>query len=138
LEWSSSLRDHVNDAVTYVFFPDEKKLTTTIKLLKYFRNVIEKNDNSCYSKADQRIITPSVAASRFGDGPLNYYIGRSGKQIIIAVPRDKQSEDDEEESDEDEENYKEVSILEAKEGKDAADLDATLPQLLAQMLDAFS
>ena len=82
-----------------------------------------------------------IAASRIGDGPLDYNIVNSGQQIIIALPRDKQSEDNEENDDEDdeiEENYREVSILEAKADKDAADLDAALPQWLAQILDAFN
>jgi len=50
-----------------------------------------------------------VATSRFGNGPQDYYIVNSGQQIIIAVPRDKQSEGNEEESDEDESNYRAFS-----------------------------
>ena len=79
-----------------------------------------------------------VTTSRIGNGPLDYYIVNNGQQIITALPH-RQSEDNEKkEDDEDEENYKGVSILEAKVDKDAADLDAAIPQLLAQMLDAFN
>jgi hypothetical protein len=98
----------------YYFLMKKAEIFENDEIIEIFQKCNWKNDNSCYSKANRRIITPTVAASRFGDGPPDYYIVRSGKQIIIALPRDNQSEDDEEESDEDEENYKEVSILEAK------------------------
>ena len=61
------------------------------------------------------------------------YPSRLLHSLITALPHNEKKEDDE-----DEENYKGVSILEAKADIDAADLDATLPQLLAQMLDAFN
>ena len=62
----------------------------------------------------------------------------SGQQIITALPH-KHSEDiEKKEDDEDEENYRGVSILEAKADIDAVYLDSALPQLLAQMLDAFN
>ena len=162
---SSSLKDKVNDAVTT--FPDEEKLTTTMNSLKYFRNVMDDKDNNCYSEANRRIIIDilllaglqscdgiddklslcsekymDITSSRIGNGPLDYYIVNSGQQIITSLPRAKQSQDkgkkEVDEDDDNEENYRGVSILEAKTDIDAAYLDAALPQLLAQMLDALN
>jgi len=160
---SSSLKVKVNSAdTTAVSFPDLEKLTTTMNSLKYFRNVMDNKENNCYSEANRRIIIDILllaglqsgndndyslslcaeknmefATSRIGNGPLDYYIVNSGQQIIIALPH-RQSEDNEKKADdEDEENYEGVSILESNVDIDAADLDAALPQLLAQMLDAF-
>jgi len=161
---SSSLKDKVDYAdTTAVSFPDEEKLTTTMNSLKYFRNVMDDKENNCYSEANRRIIIDilllaglqsgndndyslslcpeknmRITTSRIGSGPLDYYIVNSGQQIITALPH-KHSEDiDKKEDDEDEENYSGVSILEAKADIDAVYLDSALPQLLAQMLDAFN
>jgi len=161
---SSSLKDKVDSAdTTAVSFPDEEKLTTTMNSLKYFRNVMDDKENNCYSEANRRIIIDILllaglqsgndndfslslcaeknmefATSRIGNGPLDYYIVNSGQQIITALPH-KHSEDiEKKEDDEDEENYRGVSILEAKADIDAVYLDSALPQLLAQMLDAFN
>ena len=143
-------------------------LTTTMNSLKYFRNVMDDEDNNCYSEANRRIIIDilllaglqagdrnkvSVCAeknlklttSRIGYGPLDYYIVNCGQQIITALPHkqtEKEEDDDEDEDDEDDDNVEEncrgISILEAKMDIDAADLGKALPQLLAQMFDALN